>query len=230
MAALTLGTGAFLWLNAGPARPSPPAGVLATAAWDTAKSRCYALEAFGANAGNALSLLREQGFLDEPPSPRPDWSRPRPVLVPAPAGLGTPWWHGVDRITLVGADSTTTREALAEAAIAGIAHQIADALDAQEATNTMDVIRVGGGLAADKGLMQAVADLSGVTLEVSSVVEATARGIAALAAVAVGLGTAADAPAVTRTVEPRLSAAGRHLERGRWRAAVEMHMGVGDGL
>src|SRR4029079_7826373 len=34
MAALTLGTGAFLWLNAGPDRPTAPPGVLATVAWD----------------------------------------------------------------------------------------------------------------------------------------------------------------------------------------------------
>ena len=230
MAALTLGTGAFLWLNAGPDRPSPPPGVLATAAWDAARGRAYALEAFGANAGNALQLMRDQGLLDGPPSPPPDWSRPHPVLVPAPAGLGTPWWHGADRITLVGAGSTTTREAVADAAVAGIAHQIADALEAQDAANTMDAIRVGGGLAADAALLQAVADLSGLELEVSSVVEATARGIAALAAEAVGVGAAADPPAVTRTVHPRLDAAGRDRERRRWRTAVEMHMSDGAGV
>ncbi|HVI35911.1 MAG TPA: FGGY family carbohydrate kinase, partial [Gaiellales bacterium] len=57
MAALTLGTGAFLWLNAGPDRPEPPEGVLATVAWDRSdRGRAYALEAFCANAGNALGV------------------------------------------------------------------------------------------------------------------------------------------------------------------------------
>ncbi|HEU0192672.1 MAG TPA: FGGY family carbohydrate kinase, partial [Gaiellales bacterium] len=63
MAALTLGTGAFLWLNAGPERPQPPPGVLATAAWDSRRAgRAYALEAFCANAGNALAVLARVGL------------------------------------------------------------------------------------------------------------------------------------------------------------------------
>ncbi len=230
MAALTLGTGAFLWLNAGPRRPSPPPGVLATAAWDTARGRAYALEAFGANAGNALRLLGDLGILEGPPWPMPDWGSPRPVVVPAPAGLGTPRWHGADRITLLGAGSTTTRRAIAEAALAGIAHQIADALEAQDAAETVDVIRVGGGLAADDALLQAVADLSGLELQVSAVAEATARGIAAMAAEAVGLRARGDdAPAVARTVAPRLDPAGRERERERWRRAVDVHVSDGAG-
>jgi glycerol kinase len=219
MAALTLGTGAFLWLNAGARRPQPPAGVLATAAWDTARGRAYALEAFGANAGNALSLLREVGLLSGPPSPMPDWDRPRPVLVPAPAGLGTPHWHGADRITMVGAGSTTTRDDLEAAALAGIAHQIVDALEAQDAAASMDAIRVGGGLAADEALLQAVADLSGLALEVSTVLEATAHGIAALAA-----GGESAAPEIARTVVPALATSQREQERDRWRRAVDLHV------
>ncbi|HEY0389571.1 MAG TPA: FGGY family carbohydrate kinase [Gaiellales bacterium] len=226
MAALTLGTGAFLWLNVGPERPDPPGGVLATAAWDTARGRAYALEAFGANAGNALSLLRQLGLLSGPPSPMPDWSRRRPVLVPAPAGLGTPRWHGADRITLLGAASTTTAGDLHGAAVAGIAHQIVDALEAQHAATAMDVIRVGGGLAADASLLQAVADLAGLELEVSSLLEASAHGIAVLAAEAAGVvAEAAAAPAVARTVAPRLDADGRERERDRWRRAVDVHVG-----
>jgi glycerol kinase len=226
MAALTLGTGAFLWLNAGPHRPAAPPGVLATVAWDAAAGRAYALEAFGANAGNALRLLRDLGLLDEPPSPTPDWSRPLPMLVPAPAGLGTPRWHGADRITLLEAGSTTTRDVLSQSAVAGVAHQIADALDAQDARAAIDVLRVGGGLAADEALVQAIADLSGIELEVSSAPEATARGILALAAVGAGLRPDEDqAPAVARTVAPRLDPAGRERERERWRRAVDVHVG-----
>ena len=101
MAALTLGTGAFLWLNAGTSRPQPPPGVLATAAWETlAGGPTYALEAFGANAGNALAILRELGLLPAQGAvPAPAWSNPHPIVVAAPSGLGTPHWHPADRIT-----------------------------------------------------------------------------------------------------------------------------------
>jgi glycerol kinase len=227
MAALTLGTGAFLWLNVGSSRPQPPPGVLATAAWETlAGGRTYALEAFGANAGNALAILRGMGLLPgQGMTEAPDWSRPHPVMVAAPAGLGTPHWHPADRITILGASSATGSAELAGAALAGVAHQVVDALDAQDAARTMDTVRVGGGLAADGALLQAVADLSGLELEVSAELEATARGIAAMAAEAVGLRTAGEnAHIVAQRVAPALDPAGRERERLRWREAVEVHV------
>ena len=226
MAALTLGTGAFVWLNAGPGRPAPPEGVLATVAWQTAREgRTYALEAFCANAGNALGVLRGTGLVapDWRGDP-PDWERPHPIVVPAPAGLGTPHWHDADRVTVVEASSATTAPDLAAAWLAGVAHQITDALEAVDAARSADVLRVGGGLAADRALLQAVADLSGLTLEVSADLEATARGIAALAAAAAGvLDPCASGHAVAHRVEPALGTAARERERARWRDALEVH-------
>jgi glycerol kinase len=227
MAALTLGTGAFVWLNAGPRRPDPPDGVLATVAWQTAREgRTYALEAFGANAGNALGVLRASGVVPASwPSRAPAWGAPHPIVVPAPAGLGTPHWHGADRVTVVGASSATTGDDLAAAWLAGVAHQIADALEAQAASGGIDVLRVGGGLAADRVLLQAVADLTGLVLEVARDLEATARGIASLAAAAAGvLDPSAAGHAAAHRVEPALDAAGRERERARWRDALEVHV------
>ena len=226
MAALTLGTGAFLWLNVGATRPEPPPGVLATAAWELlAGGRTYALEAFGANAGNALGVLRGLGLLPpEPLAQAPGWSRPHPIVVAAPAGLGTPRWHSADRITMLGASSATTAADLAGAALAGIAHQIADALEAQDAAHTMDTVRVGGGLAADAALLQAVADLSGLELEISSEREATARGIATLAAGTVGAAAAQGEPRIAARVTPALDAGKRRAERARWQHAVDVHV------
>lgn len=228
MAALTLGTGAFLWLNVGAGPPTPPPGVLATAAWKKrASGRTYALEAFCANAGNALALFPALGFAADGASRGPDWSRPHPVVVPAPAGLGTPRWHGADRITVLGASSGTTASDLAAAGLAGVAHQIADALEAVDADGSADVLRVGGGLSAHDGLLQAVADLSGLTLEVAADPEATARGIATLAAEAVGLlDEGVAAPAIARRVAPRLDDVARARERARWEDALEVHQRV----
>jgi glycerol kinase len=154
-----------------------------------------------------------------------DWKRPHPVIVAAPSGLGTPWWHSSDRITMLGAGGSSGAEGIAAAALAGIAHQIADALEAQDAARTMDTVRVGGGLAADGTLLQAVADLSGLELELSSEPEATARGIAAMVGEAVGLREPGEtAPDIARRVVPALDAVSRDRERLRWREAVEVHM------
>ncbi len=227
MAVLTLGTGAFLWLNVGSRRPEPPPGVLATAAWDLrAAGPTYAFEAFCSNAGNALGMLPALGFADPDSGRAPDWSLPHPVVVPAPAGLGTPHWHAVDRISVLGASSTTTAADLALAGVAGVAHQIVDAMESVDARGSADVLRVGGGLSAHEGLVQAVADLSGLELEVSSEPEATARGAAALAATAVGaLDDDVAPPPIARRVTPhRLDEQGRALERSRWTDALEVHM------
>ena len=147
------------------------------------------------------------------------------MVVPAPAGLGTPHWHGADRITVLGAGSTTTAADLGAATLAGVAHQVTDALEAVEASTAAEVLRVGGGLSAHDGLLQAVADLSGLTLEVSADPEATARGIATLAAEAVGfLDEDVPAPAILSRVAPRLDDDGRARERARWQEALEVHM------
>ena len=225
-AVLTLGTGAFVWLNIGSRRAEPPRGVLATAAWELRTAGpTYAFEAFCSNAGNALGMLPALGFAAGDAGRAPDWSLPHPVVVPAPAGLGTPHWHAVDRISVLGASSTTTAADLALAGVAGVAHQIVDAMDSVDARGAADVLRVGGGLSAHEGLVQAVADLSGLELEVTSEPEATARGVAALAATAVGvLDAGVAAPPIARRVTPRLDEDGRARERSRWNDALEVHM------
>lgn len=222
--ALTLGTGAFVWQNAGPTRPDPPAGVLATVAWESsAEGRTYALEAFCANAGNALAVLRRVGLPPEAETAVPDWARARPVVVPAPFGLATPHWNPADRITVLGMSSATTPADLASAGLAGVAHQIVDALEALDIQGSGQTIRVGGGLAANEPLLQTVADLSGLTFAVAADLEATARGIAAMAAQSAGVPIGEPSQTVARTVTPMLAARTREHERERWTAAVLVH-------
>ena len=186
MAALTLGTGAFVWLNAGPERPDPPEGVLATVAWQTAREgRTYALEAFGANAGNALGVLRAQrargpglavaGARLGAAARRWSCRRPR--------ASGTPHWHGADRITRGRrVERHDGRRPGARRGWPASPTRSPTPSRRRQASGGIDVLRVGGGLAADRVLLQAVADLSGLPLEVARDLEATARGIAALAA------------------------------------------------
>ncbi len=75
MTKLTLGTGAFLWCNAGTAPPvSAPAGVVSTCAWQIGDVVTYALEGFVPNAGAVTTWLRQLGVLgaDEWPLIRDD--------------------------------------------------------------------------------------------------------------------------------------------------------------
>ena len=71
-----------------------------------------------------------------------------------------------------------------------------------------DVLRIDGGLTANRYLVQRQADVLGVPIQLARTAETTALGAAAMAGVGAGLLRLADIPALTaggRTVEPRES-------------------------
>jgi glycerol kinase len=229
-AKLTLGTGAFLWCNAGTAPPaSPPAGVVSTCAWQLGEQTSYALEGFVPNAGAVTSWLRRVGVLgpDEWPAIRPDAIKrgtyhAGPWCVPALFGLGTPSWAPVATAEIGGLTPDSTGAEVAEAAMVGVAHQIADAVEAVAAglDGPLEVLRTDGGLGRNESVLQAIADLAGVRLEPAAAGEVTALGAAALA----GIGTSlwgeealAERPVPAgRAICPALPAADRDAARGAW--------------
>jgi glycerol kinase len=109
--------------------------------------------------------------------------------VPALFGLGTPHWGPAARADIIGLDAASTGADLAEAALLGVAHQVADAIEAVAAglPGPLGVIRVDGGLSRNDSFLQAIADLTGATLERTGVTEATALGAAALAGLGAGV-------------------------------------------
>ncbi len=229
MAKLTLGTGAFLWCNAGPSPPhGAPAGVVSTCAWQIGDQTTYALEGFVPNAGSVTTWLRQLGVLGvhEWPVIRPGaLARPAgmaPWCVPALFGLGTPSWAPLAVAGIGGLSADSTGADIAEAAMIGVAQQIADAVDAVAAglAGALEMLRVDGGLGRNDSVLQAIADLSGQYLERTSSAEVTALGAASLA----GLGTGpwdqaalAGRPVRTdRIVRPCLPADRRDAARNGW--------------
>jgi len=104
----------------------------------------------------------------------------------------------------------------------GVAHRGADLVEAAEADtgHSIPVVRVDGGMTDNPTFVQALADATGRPVEVSPVREATARGAALLAALAVGLHDSVDDLAATWAPRTRVEPE-RTLDRDRWRAAVE---------
>ncbi|HEX9066148.1 MAG TPA: FGGY family carbohydrate kinase [Streptosporangiaceae bacterium] len=195
-AKLTLGTGAFVWCNAGPRPPAdPPPGVVASCAWRFGTGGRYALEGFVPNAGSVTTWLRGLGVLGpgEWPAIRPAAFEAAPGAgpwcVPALFGLGTPDWTPVATAQIGGLTASSTGADIAEAALAGVAHQVADAIDAAGAglAGPLGVIKTDGGLSRNDSLLAAIAGLTGLTLERSSAAEVTALGAASLAAIGAGL-------------------------------------------
>ena len=232
MAKLTMGTGAFLWCNAGHTPPAaPPDGVVSACAWRVGGASTYALEGFVPNAGAVTDWLRGLGVLGpgQWPTIRPGAATgaiPSPWCVPALFGLGTPRWTPLAIAEIGGLTADSTGQDVAEAALIGVAHQIADAIEAlRSGLNVpLDTLRVDGGLGRNDSLLQAVADLSGLRLTRTARTEVTALGAGALA----GLGTghwdhaALEAmPFLTdRAVSPEVAEDAARAARDTWRRVL----------
>ena len=140
------------------------------------------------------------------------------VYVPALLGLGTPRWDFGARGTLLGVTRGTSAAHVVRAVLDGIAQRGVDLVEAAEADAgvTIGDLRIDGGMSANPTFVQALADLSQRTVEVSPVTDATTLGAAFLAGLAVGVWGAPDEAASMwrprRVVEP-----GRRPLRRAWR-------------
>jgi glycerol kinase len=248
MAKLTLGTGAFLWCHAGTSPPAHvPDGVVSSCAWrldDVPDAgAAYALEGFVPNAGGVTTWLRRLGLLadDEWPVIRDGaigaaarrGAARGPWCVPALFGLGTPRWDAEPRADILGLDAASTPADVAEAALVGVAFQVADAIQAvaQGIGETVRKIRLDGGMSGNDSLLRAIADLSGTVLERTPATEATALGAGALAGLGTGLWDLAALASVplpaADVVRPALDAADRDRAMRAWREVLERSLAAG---
>jgi glycerol kinase len=209
----TYGTGTFVLVHTGATPASPPHGLLATAAADG-----YALEGAVLTSGAAIQWLRDGlGLIEDAAESEALASSVDStggvVFVPALTGLGSPWWDAGARGLVAGITRGTTRAHVVRAALEGIAHQVADVVDALPVRPS--VLRADGGASANAFLMQLQADLLDCPVEVAAERETTALGAAALAA------GAETGVTIGARYEPTMSSAERADRRGEWAAALE---------
>ncbi len=226
----TYGTGAFLLVQAGNARPAAAPGVLVTAACGPGGGPTYALEGSVLIAGAAVQWLRDG--LGLVASAEETEAMARGVadtggvhFVPAFVGLGTPHWEPEARGTITGLTRGTTRAHLVRAALEAMAFSTADLLEAMAAGAGLDVpaLRVDGGAAANDWMMQFQADVLGLPIERPALVETTALGAGFLAGIGAGIwrepGEVLGRVGGVR-FEPRLGAGERERLRAGWARAV----------
>jgi glycerol kinase len=207
----TFGTGSFVLAET---EEPAPRGLLRTAAARLANEEPrHALEGAIFVTGAALQWLRDGiGLIDDAAESE---ALARSVsdtggvyFVPALTGLGSPHWRPDARGLVTGLTRGTTRAHLVRAALEAAAYQTADVLAAMP---PLDSLRVDGGMARNRWLVQFLADVIGIPVETAREPEQTALGAALL-----GLG------------ERRPSPAGERFERQRdvaelyagWREAV----------
>jgi glycerol kinase len=233
MAKNTYGTGSFVLMNVGPTCPEPADGLLTTVAWELADGTvAYALEGSIFATGAAVQWLRDGlGIISAAEETEalaltvPDTGGV--FVVPAFAGLGSPWWDPYARGTVLGITRGTTKAHLARAVVESMAFQVRDVVDAMVAhTGTaLHELRVDGGASAMDVLLQLQADQLGVSVRRPRDSETTALGAALLAGLAEGVWPDLESishqwqlDAVFEPAEDRASADQVH---SRWLHAVE---------
>ena len=228
----TYGTGCFLLYQTGAAPVASAHGLLTTLAWQIAgEAPQYALEGAVFVAGAAVQWLRDELGLvgvaaDIETLAARVASAEGVVVVPAFTGLGAPHWDPHARGSVFGLTRGTTAAHLARATLDGVAHQVADLLDAMtaDAGRPLAELRVDGGMTANGLLMQTQADLLGVPVVRAGTAEATALGAASLAGLGAGLWTTAEIDArvseSTRWTPASGAAETRGAARARWQRAV----------
>ena len=226
----TYGTGCFLLTNVGATPVVSRNGLLTTL---TAQTRpgapSYALEGSVFIGGAVLQWLRDELEIlthaaDSDPIARSIPDTGGVYFVPAFAGLGAPHWDMYARGALLGLTRGTGRAQIVRAALEAIAYQCADVAAAMAADGgrPLAILRADGGAAANDFLMQFQADVLGCPIERPACMESTARGAAALAALALGWHTPQSLAAhpAEKTFAPAMPAARREALLAGWRKAV----------
>jgi glycerol kinase len=110
---------------------------------------------------------------------------------------------------------------MVRAVLEGIAHRGADLVEAAESDSGIAIpaLRVDGGMTDNATFVQALADAAQRPVEISPMREATSRGAALMAALAVGQYGSVDDLAQTWQPRVRVDPNGV-LDRDRWRDAV----------
>ncbi|MCO8274193.1 glycerol kinase GlpK [Actinoplanes sp. TRM 88003] len=190
----TYGTGNFMLLNTGTELVRSENGLLTTVCYKFGDAApIYALEGSIAVTGSAVQWLRDQLHIINDASESERLAAQVDdnggvYFVPAFSGLFAPYWRSDARGAIVGLSRFNTSAHIARATLESICYQSRDVVDAmaQDSGVTLDVLKVDGGITANNLAMQIQADVLGVPVSRPVVAETTALGAAYAAGLAVG--------------------------------------------
>lgn len=213
----TFGTGAFLLAQLGDRPARSKAGLTTSVAWTLRDQTSYCVDGQVYTAGSAvrwaidLGLVPAADQLDTVATAAGD-SSGGVLCVPALAGLAAPWWDAHATASFTGMTLSSGRGHLIRALLEGIAAQVAALTDlvARDLSQPLSRLRVDGGLTRSSVLMQALADLAQIPIDVFPSAHATPLGAAACAQLA--LNPDADPVDVVGTWTPQ------HIHEPSWSA------------
>lgn len=189
----TYGTGSFMIMNTGEEAKKTENNLITTIGYGINGKVYYALEGSIFVTGAAIQWLRDglELFNQSPETEAMAYnstSDDEVYLVPAFTGLGAPHWNSDARGSVFGLTRGTTKDDLVKATLQSIAYQSRDVLETMKKDTGIDIeeLRVDGGAAMNKFLMQFQSDIADVKVVRAKLLETTALGAAYLAGLAVG--------------------------------------------
>jgi glycerol kinase len=189
----TYGTGCFLLLNTGTTKVESKHNLISTIVYQIKDTIAYGLEGSIFNAGTAVKWLRDELALIEHANETERLASSivdngGVYMVPAFTGLGAPHWDSHARGAVLGIQQDTTISHIVRAALESVAYQTRDILDCMKKDSQIDIqlMRVDGGMAVNRWLLQFIANICDITVEKPQQIETTALGAAILAAIGIG--------------------------------------------
>lgn len=190
----TYGTGCFALMNIGHDFVVSRSRLLTTVAYKIGGKVTYAAEGSIFNAGTAIQYLRDNLGFFEKSSKSEELAisvtdNGGVYFVPAFTGLGAPYWNPSARGMIYGLGRDSTKAHITRAALEAQAYQTYDLFDAMycDTGHAIEVLRIDGGLVANRFMCQFLADILQLPVEVPRVMESTAWGAACLAGLQAGL-------------------------------------------
>lgn len=222
------GTGSSIMMNIGPAPKWSDNGLSTSVGFGLGGRVCYVLEGNVTCSADTLIWVRDGlkliDSMDELDEANSVDTTDGVYLVPAFSGLGAPWFDENASGVICGINRGTTRAHILRAALASIAHQNADVLEAMNKDTGISVsqLRADGGGSSNPLLMQMQSDYVGCKVSASAEKELTLWGVAKAAGVGVGLFCENDYfSSISREYDPHFNAEQRAKERNGWMRALE---------
>ena len=186
----TFGTGCFLMVNTGDESLLSTSGLLNTLGYSLSGKVSYALEGSIFSAGTIIQWLRDnmEFFQDSAESINLLDKRGESngvLFVPGFTGIGAPHWNAEIRASFYGITRDSTKKDMVTAAFKSLIYQVMDIKEALKVDGIqIKNLSIDGGMAANSGFCQLLADFLGQEVQVPSSLESTAIG----AAITAGLG------------------------------------------
>jgi glycerol kinase len=184
----SFGTGSFLLMNIGDKPKLSNNGLLTTVGWNFNGHTAYAFDGGIFVTGSAVQWLRDNLKLIPDSASSNDAAKRSTdlgvIVIPALQGLAAPHWRTDVRGAMFGLNRSTSSDDIVRATLDGIACRVYEVVTAMshDAGKHPPHLKVDGGPSGNPYLMQSIADLLNLEVRVAAAQEATAIGIANLAA------------------------------------------------